>query len=128
MIHEWLGLNDNIKNMVDELAKEGYVVLTVDLYTGHVTTSPDQAMGLVNSARENQNESPSNLKAAVSHLKTLDNVNASKIAAFGWCFGGGQALQLALNTDPGSPLAATILYSMNVVTDQEQLSKINRPI
>ena len=124
MIHEWWGLNDNIKNMADELAKEGYVVLAVDLYNGQVATSPDQAMKLVNLARENQNESLSNLKAAVSYLKTLDNVNASKIAAFGWCFGGGQALQLALNSNIDSPLAATILYYGNLVTDQEQLSKI----
>jgi carboxymethylenebutenolidase len=128
MIHEWWGLNDNIKNMADELAKEGYVVLAVDLYNGHVATSPDQAMKLVNLARENQNESLSNLKAAVSYLKTLDNVNASKIAAFGWCFGGGQALQLALNSNIDSPLAATILYYGNLVTDQEQLSKITGPV
>jgi carboxymethylenebutenolidase len=128
MIHEWWGLNDNIKNMADELAKEGYVVLAVDLYNGHVATSPDQAMKLVNLARENQNESLSNLKGAVSYLKSLDNVNASKIAAFGWCFGGGQALQLALNSNIDSPLAATILYYGNLVTDQEQLSKITGPV
>lgn len=128
MIHEWWGLNDNIKNMADELAKEGYVVLAVDLYNGQVATSPDQAMKLVNLARENQNESLSNLKAAVSYLKTLDNVNTSKIAAFGWCFGGGQALQLALNSNIDSPLAATILYYGNLVTDQEQLSKITGPV
>ena len=128
MIHEWWGLNDNIKNMADETAKEGYVVLAVDLYNGQVATSPDQAMKLVNLARENQNESLSNLKAAVSYLKTLDNVNASKIAAFGWCFGGGQALQLALNSNIDSPLAATILYYGNLVTDQEQLSKITGPV
>ncbi len=128
MIHEWWGLNDNIKNMADELAKEGYVVLAVDLYNGHVARSPDQAMKLVNLARENQNESLSNLKGAVSYLKTLDNVNASKIAAFGWCFGGGQALQLALNSNIDSPLATTILYYGNLVTDQEQLSKITGPV
>jgi carboxymethylenebutenolidase len=128
MIHEWWGLNDNIKNMADELAKEGYVVLAVDLYNGHVATSPDQAMKLVNLARENQNESLSNLKGAVSYLKSLDNVNTSKIAAFGWCFGGGQALQLALNSNIDSPLAATILYYGNLVSDQEQLSKITGPV
>ncbi|MDN5846045.1 MAG: dienelactone hydrolase family protein [Candidatus Nitrosocosmicus sp.] len=128
MIHEWWGLNDNIKNMADELAKEGYVVLAIDLYKGQVATSPDQAMELVNLARENQNESLSNLKAAVGYLKTLDNVNASKIAAIGWCFGGGQALQLALNSNNDSQLAATILYYGNLVTDQEQLSKITGPV
>ena len=32
MIHEWWGLNDNIKDMANELANEGYVVLAADLY------------------------------------------------------------------------------------------------
>src|SRR5918994_1440284 len=38
MIHEWLGLNEHIKNQADLLAKEGYVVLAVDLYGGEVAT------------------------------------------------------------------------------------------
>src|SRR5215217_6158861 len=45
MVHEWWGLNDNIKNMANTLAKEGYVVLAVDLY-GEVTTDPGRAMEL----------------------------------------------------------------------------------
>jgi carboxymethylenebutenolidase len=57
MIHEWWGLNDHIKNMADELSKEGYAVLAVDLYNGKLATSPDEAMSLVSGARENQNES-----------------------------------------------------------------------
>jgi carboxymethylenebutenolidase len=67
MIHEWWGLNDHIKNMADELSKEGYAVLAVDLYNGNVATSPDEAMSLVSEARENQNESNSNMLAAVDY-------------------------------------------------------------
>jgi carboxymethylenebutenolidase len=32
MVHEWWGINDNIKGMADNLAKQGYVVLAVDLF------------------------------------------------------------------------------------------------
>ena len=42
MIHEWWGLNDNIKDMANELAGEGYVVLP-DLYNGEVATDPNRA-------------------------------------------------------------------------------------
>lgn len=128
MIHEWWGLNDHIKNMADELAKEGYAVLAVDLFNGKVAASPDDAMSLVTAARDNQNESNSNMVAAVDYLVSLDNVDSSKIISIGWCFGGGQSLQLALSADPTSPMAATVLYYGNLVTDQQQLSKINGPV
>jgi carboxymethylenebutenolidase len=128
MIHEWWGLNDNIKNMADELSKEGYAVLAVDLYNGNVATSPDEAMSLVSDARENQNESNSNMMAAVDYLKSLGNVDSSKIVSIGWCFGGNQALQLALNADPANPMAATVIYYGNLVTDQQELSKIKGPV
>jgi carboxymethylenebutenolidase len=128
MIHEWWGLNDHIKNMADEVAKEGYAVLAVDLYNGKVATSPDEAMSLVGIARENQNESNSNMLAAVDYLKSLNFVDSSKVVSIGWCFGGAQALQLALNADPASPLAATVIYYGNLVTDQQQLSNIQGPV
>lgn len=128
MIHEWWGLNDNIKNMADELAKEGYAVLAVDLYNGKVASNPKEAMELVNTARDNQNESSSNMLAALNYLKTLDNIDQTKIASLGWCFGGGQSLQLALNTDAQNPLAATVLYYGNLVTDEKSLSKISWPV
>ena len=44
MIHEWWGLNENIKDMANELAEQDYVVLGADMYGGQVATTPDQAM------------------------------------------------------------------------------------
>lgn len=128
MIHEWWGLNDNMKNMADELAKEGYAVLAVDLYNGKVASTPAEAMKLVNFARSNQNESTSNLLAAVNYLAKQNNIDQTKIASLGWCFGGGQSLQLALNTNPHNPLAATILYYGNLVTDEKILSHVKWPV
>jgi carboxymethylenebutenolidase len=46
----------------------------------------------------------------------------------GWCFGGGQSLQLALNSQD-HPLAATIIYyGSALVTDNSNLSKIKWPV
>jgi carboxymethylenebutenolidase len=128
MIHEWWGLNENIKNMADTLAQEGYVVLAVDLYNGQVANTPESAQNLVSKVRENPSESINNLQHAVRYLASLENVNSSKIASLGWCFGGGQSLQLALNTEPEYPLSATIIYYGNLVSDQESISKIKWPI
>jgi carboxymethylenebutenolidase len=128
MIHEWWGLNENIKNMANLLAKQGFVVLAADLYKGEVANNPERAMELVQIARNNQNNSINNLQSAVKYLSLLPNVDSSKIASLGWCFGGGQSLQLALNSQE-HPLAATILYyGTPLVTDKALLSKIKWPV
>ena len=126
MIHEWWGLNDNIKDMANMLAKEGYVVLAVDLY-GEVATDPGRAMELSSSVRNNPEEAVANMQGAVNYLGSLENVNSSRIASLGWCFGGGQSLQLAFNSEE-HPLAATVIYYGNLVNDTESLSKIKWPV
>ena len=128
MIHEWWGLNENIKDMAESLAREGYVVLAVDLYKGQVANTTDLAQHLVGKARDNPSEATNNLQYAVRYLASLDNVNSSKIASLGWCFGGGQSLQLALNTEPEYPLAGTIIYYGNLISDPESISKIKWPV
>jgi carboxymethylenebutenolidase len=113
--------------MADELANEGYVVLAADLYNGEVAADPNRARELSSSVRENPEEAISNLQSAVQYLASLPNVNSSRIASFGWCFGGGQSLQLALNSEQ-NPLAATVMYYGNLVNDTNELSKINWPV
>jgi carboxymethylenebutenolidase len=128
MIHENRGLNDNIRSMANTLAREGYVVLAVDLFKGQVAQTSEQASQLASSARSNSATTISNLQAAVNYVSSLPFVDSSKIASVGWCFGGGQSLQLALHSEQ-HPLAATILYyGTPLVTDKQQLSKIKWPV
>lgn len=124
MIHEYWGLNENIKQMAKLLAQEGYIVLAVDLYDGKVGATSDEARKLVGEARANQEKLTDNMKEAVKYVKTLPDFNG-KLASIGWCFGGGQSLQLALS---GEELQATIIYYGNLVEDKEQLAKIQWPV
>jgi carboxymethylenebutenolidase len=128
MIHENRGLNDNIKSMANTLAREGYVVLAVDLFKGQVAQTSQQAQQLAGSARSNSALTISNLQAAVKYVSSLSFVDSSKIASIGWCFGGGQSLQLAIRSEQ-HPLVATILYyGTPLVTDKQELSKIKWPV
>jgi carboxymethylenebutenolidase len=127
MIHENKGLNDNIKNMANLLAKEGYVILAVDLFNGEVTKDQKRASELTQAIRDNPAVAIANLKSAVTYLGSLANVNPDKIASLGWCFGGQQSLQLALNSKE-HPLSATVIYYGRLVTEPETLLTIQWPV
>src|ERR671915_717085 len=127
MIHEWWGLNEDIKNQADILAREGYVVLAVDLYQGEVATTSDRSRELSSSVGNNPASAIDNLQSAVNYVKSLEMVDDTKIASLGWCFGGDWSLQLALNSSE-NPLAATIVYYGRPVTDTASLSSITWPI
>lgn len=127
MIHENKGLNDNIKSMANLLARNGYVVLAVDLFKGEVTTDRNRSSELTQYVRDNQDMATANLKSAVKYLSSLPNVNPDKIVSIGWCFGGGQSLTLALNSQD-HPLAATIIYYGRLVTDNSTLANIKWPV
>jgi carboxymethylenebutenolidase len=120
MIHEWWGLNENIRSMADELARNGYRVLAVDLYRGNVATQMDQARSL--SSGVNKEEALANMKSAVAYLRAQ---GAAKVASLGWCFGGGQSLQLSLSDEN---LDATIIYYGQLVTDKNALSAVDEPV
>ena len=121
MIHEWWGLNNNIKEMADKLASYGYVVLAVDLYDGKVATTSDQARQLIFSY--DLEKGLQNMDSAILFLN--DNYSLEKIGSIGWCFGGGQSLNLALNN---TDMDATVIYYGSLVTDPKKLSSIKWPI
>jgi len=120
MIHEWWGLNDNIKDQARELAKGGYIVLAVDLYDGKVTADSAEAINLVTKVNNNPDRALENMKAAVSFLRQ----RSAKVASLGWCFGGGMSLKLALN----EKMDATAMYYGTVETDQGKLTGITWPL
>jgi carboxymethylenebutenolidase len=120
MIHEWWGLNTQIRDTARQLASQGYHVLAVDLYEGKVATTSDEARQYVGAIQPEK--AVENMRAAVAFLKKQ---GAGKMASLGWCFGGAQSLRLALS---GEPLDATIIYYGNLVTDRAQLATIKWPV
>lgn len=124
VIHEWWGLNDNIRAMADRLAGEGYVALAVDLYSGRSADDPEGARALATEAREKAEQVGDNLRQARAYLS--EQVGASKIGTVGWCFGGGWSLETALLM-PGE-VDATVIFYGRVETDRERLAALDTPI
>lgn len=121
MIHEWWGLNDNIKYMAELLASEGYVVYAVDLYDGEVAENSSRAGELAGSVRNNPEEAIAKMQSATEYLREQ---GAQTVGSIGWCFGGQQSLQASLNED----IDATVIYYGNLIDDSEQLQNLNGPV
>ena len=124
MIHEWWGLNDNIRAMADRLAGEGYVVFAVDMYAGQVAENPQKARELMLSVVEDPDSGRENLRAAYAFLD--GTVGSPKIATIGWCFGGGWSLNAAQMFPDG--LDASVIYYGQVTSDEELLRPVSAPI
>ncbi|HSM30550.1 MAG TPA: dienelactone hydrolase family protein [Woeseiaceae bacterium] len=124
MIHEWWGLNDNIRVMAERLAAEGYIVLAVDLFGGEVATTPGAARQLMLRAVENSDSLRSNLKQAYAFV--TDTAGAPRVASLGWCFGGGWSLNTALLFP--EELDAAVIYYGQVTDDEDRLAALEVPI
>lgn len=122
MIHEWWGLNDQVKSMADITAREGYVVFAIDLFKGNVATTIEGAQA--NIRNNPNNETIPKMQAAVKYLRNMTNVDKSKIASLGWCYGGGQSFQMGVNED----LQAMVIYYGQVSTDKAILMKMKQPV
>jgi carboxymethylenebutenolidase len=124
VIHEWWGLNDNIKAMTRRLAGEGYVALAVDLYGGRTAETPDAAQALMSELLAAPDAARANLSQAYNYLEKY--AFAPRIASIGWCLGGGWSLQTALLFP--DTLDAMVMYYGQVLTDRNRLAALDMPI
>ncbi|MGE5624495.1 MAG: dienelactone hydrolase family protein [Bacillota bacterium] len=124
VIHEWWGLNDNIRRTADRLAGEGYEVLAVDLYNGQSAANPDDAKKYMMGVMADPDAAKDNLKQAYAYLH--DHEKATKMGVIGWCFGGGWSLQTALLLP--DKLEAAVVYYGRPVTDVAELSTLKMPL
>jgi carboxymethylenebutenolidase len=123
VVHEWWGLNDNIRAATERLAGEGYVALAVDLYGGKVATTPDSATALMRAAGGNVEGNRANLSAAIDYLRAE---GAKKVGTIGWCFGGRWSLQAGLVGGPR--VQAVVMYYGSPITDPAQLQALQAPL
>lgn len=122
-IHEWWGLNDNIKAVTRRLAGEGYTVLAVDLYGGEVASEPQQARELTRSVTDAPGPAQDNIAQAAQFL--TNEYSAPKLGSIGWCFGGNWSLRSGLLLND---LDATAIYYGQLILDANALNRLNAPL
>jgi dienelactone hydrolase len=108
VVHEWWGLDDYAKGRCKQLAGLGYVAFAPDMYgEGKSVEHPDDARKMSAMVRENVKVWRGRAAAGLKQLAAQPTVDASKLAAIGYCFGGSTALQLAAS---GADLKAVVTF------------------
>ncbi|MBF0423523.1 MAG: dienelactone hydrolase family protein [Magnetococcales bacterium] len=96
VVHEWWGLNDYARQRAHMLAELGYVALAVDMYgDGKVATHPKDAKAFAQEALKDFPTAKGRFEAAMKYLSEQAMVDKNRIAAIGYCFGGGVVLNMA---------------------------------
>lgn len=121
LVHEWWGLNDQIKSVAAELGKLGDLALAIDLYNGKVAKTPDEAKALTGTVEPGA--ATDTVKSWVAWLKKEPRCSG-KVATIGWCFGGGWALNASL----AEPSDATVVYYGNVAKTAAELAPLKGPV
>ena len=87
LLHEWWGLNSQIREVARRLSRQGYVAIVPDLYQGRVARDAESAHVLSRSLDEDR--AVATLAAASSWLKTQPRTATGRVGVMGFCMGGG---------------------------------------
>jgi len=125
--HEWWGLNDYAKKRARMLAELGYVAFAADMYgDDKVTTSPDQARQWMQQVTVDVDLWRERANLGLAQLEASDLVDTQKLAAIGYCFGGGTVLQMAYG---GADLRGVVSFHGSLpAAPEEAKSKIKPKI
>jgi carboxymethylenebutenolidase len=123
LVHEWWGLNDQIKAVAADYAKQGYVALAADLYGVPAATTAAGARKLMGNFMKNPKAGFEAVGAWVNWLRAHER-GTGKVGSVGWCFGGGWSL----NASIAAPVDATVIYYGHVVRPPSMLKKLKGPV
>jgi carboxymethylenebutenolidase len=126
VVHENRGLTEHIKDVNRRVAKAGFVAVAVDLLSRqggtHTITDPEAALQAYN--RTQQQQRTEDMSSALLTIRDQPYVVRDKLAAVGFCAGGGNVFDLAVNTDLLN--AAVVFYGP--IPAQEALANLQAPL
>jgi len=115
VVHEWWGHNEHARNQAKRLAEAGYVAFALDMYgKGKVATHPKDAEAFMKEATRDPEVAAARFNTALELLRKDPHVDRNRIAAIGYCFGGGVVLNMARS---GADLAAVASFHGALATN-----------
>jgi dienelactone hydrolase len=114
IVHDWMGVGEYVKMRAEQLAKLGYVAFIADIYgKGVRPKNTQEASQQAGKYRADRPLLRARAQAALDLLKQNPRVDSGRLAAIGYCFGGGTVLELARS---GADLAGVISFHGNLDT------------
>jgi dienelactone hydrolase len=114
IVHEWTGIGPYVKNRAEQLAALGYVAFAIDIYgKGVRPANTDEAAKQAAIYRGDRQLMRRRALAGLEQVKKYPFVDPDKIAAIGYCFGGGVVLEMARS---GADLKGVVSFHGNLDT------------
>lgn len=107
VIPEWWGLTDYPKSRAEQLAQLGYVAFAADMYGAGVVTDDPKRAGELAGQFYGKPLMAERARAGLDQLLGTGLVDAGRVAAIGYCFGGSTVQALAYS---GAPLAGVVSF------------------
>src|SRR5215831_8329560 len=104
-VHDSLGLSDWYKSQAQDLAREGFVGLAIDLFPGRLARDPDAEEQLIAAADRDRIATRNSLVACIDWLRRDPRTNG-RVGVVGWSFGAWWALQASV----AAPTDCTVIY------------------
>ena len=108
VVHQWMGLTDYEKMRANMLAELGYVAFCADIYGEGIRPSNMKEAGA--QATIYRSDLPlmrKRVQAGLDQMLTMEQVDSNRVAAIGYCFGGGVVLELARS---GADVAGVVSF------------------
>ena len=107
IVPEWWGLNDYVKGRAEQIARLGYVAFDADMDGAVVVTTDAKKATELSTPFYGQPIMAARAQAGLDQLLGTGLVDATRVAAIGYCFGGSTVQALAYS---GAPLAGIVSF------------------
>jgi dienelactone hydrolase len=108
IVHAWRGHGAFVRQVAADMAKKGYVAFALDMYgKGVYAKDNSEAATLAGAFYADPALMRARVRAGLDQLLAQPGVDASRIAAIGFCFGGTAVLELARD---GADVAGVVSF------------------